>query len=146
MSGDDGPGGSRSDSPPVFDDAIGIATVVEGDITDYNCTGPVAKKSGASFPSGHASVAAFASAFMFGYCFRRCCNCDKPLGVLVLALVTAAHAVLVCVQRYAQNFHHLVDLGAGVGVGVVVALPFVLWPYGEAPAWLAGGSGQAAPR
>ncbi|XP_049513672.1 uncharacterized protein LOC119466658 isoform X2 [Dermacentor silvarum] len=100
-----------------------------GDVTDYRCTGPKGRKSGASFPSGHATVAAFAGVFMLGYGIRRFANFHQPFRAAFLAWALGTCVWLVCAQRVVQHKHFLIDVVCGSAFGSAVAAAFVLWPY-----------------
>ncbi|KAH6922238.1 hypothetical protein HPB50_011034 [Hyalomma asiaticum] len=102
-----------------------------GDVTNYRCTGPKSRKSGASFPSGHATVAGFGGAFMLGYGIRRFAGFDQPCRAALLASDLGLLVVLVCVQRVVQHKHFPVDVACGSAFGAAVAIVFVTWPYGD---------------
>ncbi|XP_050031272.1 uncharacterized protein [Dermacentor andersoni] len=121
--------GSRYDYRHV--DVTSNWAPLTGDVTDYRCTGPKGRKSGSSFPSGHATVAAFAGVFMFGYGVRRFPGFHQPFRAALLAWALGTCVWLVCAQRVAQHRHFVVDVVCGAALGAAVAVPFVAWPYGD---------------
>ncbi|KAH8031633.1 hypothetical protein HPB51_019647 [Rhipicephalus microplus] len=133
--------GPRSGVPSVFGGGehseyrrVSSRTPVTGDVTDYRCTGPKGPKSGDSFPSGHAAVAGFAAVFMFGYSIRRCVGFEQPCRAAFLAVYLGALVLVVCLQRVLQHKHFPEDVVCGSVFGAVMALVFVVWPYGDAKA------------
>ncbi|KAL3199092.1 hypothetical protein MRX96_044016 [Rhipicephalus microplus] len=95
---------------------------------------PRAPSRGDSFPSGHAAVAGFAAVFMFGYSIRRCVGFDQPCRAAFLAVYLGALVLVVCLQRVLQHKHFPEDVVCGSVFGAVMALVFVMWPYGDAKA------------
>ncbi|XP_063215479.1 polyisoprenoid diphosphate/phosphate phosphohydrolase PLPP6 isoform X2 [Bacillus rossius redtenbacheri] len=80
-----------------------------------------------SFPSGHASRAAFVAYFLLQL---------WPVPVWV-AMPVLAWATCVCLTRVLLRRHHLLDVGAGIGLGILEGM-FVgwLWLSHEVSAWL----------
>ncbi|XP_065280764.1 uncharacterized protein [Dermacentor albipictus] len=121
--------GSRYDHRHV--DVTSNGAPPTGDVTDYRCTGPKGRKSGSSFPSGHATVAGFAGVFMFGYGVRRFPGFHRPFRAALLAWALGTCIWLVCAQRVAQHKHFVIDVVCGAAFGAAVAVPFAAWPYGD---------------
>lgn len=129
----------RSGVPSVFGSGerseyrhVGAWAPPTGEVRNYRCTGPKSRKSGNSFPSGHATAAGFAGVFMFVYGIRRFVGFDQPCRAALLAVDLGALVLLVCLQRVLQHQHFPLDVVCGSAFGAVVAVVIVTWPYGDA--------------
>ncbi|XP_037498842.1 uncharacterized protein LOC119372436 [Rhipicephalus sanguineus] len=111
---------------------VGAWAPPTGEVRNYRCTGPKSRKSGNSFPSGHATAAGFAGVFMFVYGIRRFVGFDQPCRAALLAVDLGALVLLVCLQRVLQHQHFSLDVVCGSAFGAVVAVVIVTWPYGDA--------------
>ncbi|XP_077497612.1 uncharacterized protein LOC144108207 [Amblyomma americanum] len=119
------------ESSDLYYDIIVEATHHLGDVANYRCSGASSKKSGGSFPSGHASVAGFHSFFLFIQWHQTWSGLVRPLSTALLGVLFTAYSLMVCAQRVVQHQHHVIDVVCGLSTGVIVAAVFALWPYGN---------------
>ncbi|KAK8778760.1 hypothetical protein V5799_019899 [Amblyomma americanum] len=104
-------------------------TSPEGVVVDYHCSGSYRRKSGSSFPSGHATAVGYEAAFLFAQCVYKLWSLHKPFQAAALGLVLAACALFMCLDRVIYHHNHVIDVLCGFSVGAAGGAVFALWPY-----------------
>lgn len=79
-----------------------------------------------SFPSGHSAVAVYSQLFLLIYCFKRNLHRIQPILCAILLFIYSIWAIVVCVSRIFDHWHHFEDVLAGCAIGFVISMVLFL--------------------
>lgn len=112
---------------PVFPDGTTCTSLVNQnilieDVTCHNLDERHGVGSRLSFPSGHASISAYALTYMALYLQFRMSSERSILLKHFLQFICVSMAVSISVSRVTDNMHFISDVLVGVGIGISFAL------------------------